>query len=32
MQYEKIYKFWDLLNIKFNSVIKSLMFLKINFM
>ncbi len=32
MQYEKIYKFWDLLNITFNSVIKSLMFLKIKFM
>ncbi len=32
MQYEKIYEFWDLLNITFNSVIKSLIFLKINFM
>ncbi len=32
MQYEKRYSFWDLLNITFNSVIKSLMFLKINFM
>ncbi len=29
---KNIYSFWDLLNITFNSVIKSLMFLKINFM